>query len=57
MREKTEQLYVLLMMTYYACRSINRNDLLEYIGTHYKGPRMVLAAAGGKNWRHVVLSR
>lgn len=28
-------------------QSINRNDLLEYITTHYKGPRMVLAAAGG----------
>ena len=28
-------------------QSINRTDLLEYITTHYKGPRMVLAAAGG----------
>lgn len=28
-------------------QSINRNDLLEYIGSHYKGPRLVLAAAGG----------
>ncbi|XP_041874347.1 mitochondrial-processing peptidase subunit beta isoform X4 [Corvus kubaryi] len=28
-------------------KSINRNDLVEYITTHYKGPRMVLAAAGG----------
>lgn len=28
-------------------QSISRNDLLEYINTHYKGPRMVLAAAGG----------
>jgi processing peptidase subunit beta len=28
-------------------QSISRNDLLEYISTHYKGPRMVLAAAGG----------
>uniref|UniRef100_A0A8C8RUU8 Mitochondrial-processing peptidase subunit beta n=1 Tax=Pelusios castaneus TaxID=367368 RepID=A0A8C8RUU8_9SAUR len=27
--------------------SINRNDLVEYITTHYKGPRIVLAAAGG----------
>lgn len=29
-------------------RTINRADLVEYITTHYKGPRMVLAAAGGK---------
>ena len=28
-------------------KSISRKDLLEYISTHYKGPRMVLAAAGG----------
>uniref|UniRef100_A0A8C2T1T4 Mitochondrial-processing peptidase subunit beta n=2 Tax=Coturnix japonica TaxID=93934 RepID=A0A8C2T1T4_COTJA len=28
-------------------KSINRNDLVEYITTHYKGPRIVLAAAGG----------
>jgi hypothetical protein len=28
-------------------RTINRNDLLEYIGCHYKGPRVVLAGAGG----------
>lgn len=29
-------------------RSINRKDLVDYITTHYKGPRIVLAAAGGK---------
>jgi len=28
-------------------QSISRTDLLDYIVTHYKGPRMVLAAAGG----------
>ncbi|XP_044534582.1 mitochondrial-processing peptidase subunit beta [Gracilinanus agilis] len=28
-------------------KSINRKDLVEYITTHYKGPRIVLAAAGG----------
>ncbi|XP_051890000.1 mitochondrial-processing peptidase subunit beta [Pristis pectinata] len=28
-------------------KSITRNDLVEYITTHYKGPRIVLAAAGG----------
>ncbi|CAG5120726.1 unnamed protein product, partial [Candidula unifasciata] len=27
-------------------KSITRSDLLEYIKTHYKGPRIVLAAAG-----------
>merc|ERR1719179_113653 len=30
-------------------KSISRNDLVEYINTHYKGPRMVLAGAGGVN--------
>uniref|UniRef100_A0A4W6E5A1 Mitochondrial-processing peptidase subunit beta n=1 Tax=Lates calcarifer TaxID=8187 RepID=A0A4W6E5A1_LATCA len=29
-------------------KTINRGDLVEYITTHYKGPRIVLAAAGGK---------
>lgn len=28
-------------------RSISREDLVEYISTHYKAPRMVLAGAGG----------
>lgn len=28
-------------------KTISRNDLLDYISTHYKGSRMVLAAAGG----------
>uniref|UniRef100_A0A8C9Y5Z3 Mitochondrial-processing peptidase subunit beta n=1 Tax=Sander lucioperca TaxID=283035 RepID=A0A8C9Y5Z3_SANLU len=27
-------------------KTINRGDLVEYITTHYKGPRIVLAAAG-----------
>lgn len=30
-------------------RTINRGDLVEYITTHYKGPRIVLAAAGGQS--------
>jgi len=30
-------------------RSISRKDLVQYISTHYRGPRMVLAAAGGVN--------
>eukprot|EP00095_Tigriopus_kingsejongensis_P006311 maker-scaffold61_size441589-snap-gene-3.31 protein:Tk06311 transcript:maker-scaffold61_size441589-snap-gene-3.31-mRNA-1 annotation:"mitochondrial-processing peptidase subunit beta-like isoform 2" len=30
-------------------KSINRDDLREYIETHYKGPRMVMAGAGGVN--------
>uniref|UniRef100_A0A672K0L8 Mitochondrial-processing peptidase subunit beta n=1 Tax=Sinocyclocheilus grahami TaxID=75366 RepID=A0A672K0L8_SINGR len=29
-------------------KTINRGDLVEYITTHYKGPQIVLAAAGGK---------
>ncbi|KAG7171593.1 Mitochondrial-processing peptidase subunit beta-like [Homarus americanus] len=28
-------------------RSISRNDLVDYITTHYKAPRIVLAGAGG----------
>uniref|UniRef100_A0A2K6UW79 Mitochondrial-processing peptidase subunit beta n=1 Tax=Saimiri boliviensis boliviensis TaxID=39432 RepID=A0A2K6UW79_SAIBB len=28
-------------------KSISRKDLVDYITTHYKGPRIVLAAAGG----------
>lgn len=38
-------------------RSINRNDLVEYITTHYKGPRIVLAAAGGEYNFRVVCQR
>jgi len=30
-------------------KSISRDDLTHYINTHYKGPRMVLAGAGGVN--------
>jgi len=30
-------------------KSINRDDLVNYIQNHYKGPRMVLAGAGGVN--------
>lgn len=30
-------------------RSIKKADLLTYVRTHYRGPRMVLAAAGGVN--------
>merc|ERR1719474_952403 len=35
-------------------KSINRNDLVEYISSHYKGPRIVLAAAGGVNHGELV---
>lgn len=28
-------------------RTLTRNDLVEYINSHYKAPRMVLATAGG----------
>ena len=30
-------------------KSISRDDLVKYIQTHYKGPRMVLVGAGGVN--------
>merc|ERR1712014_33153 len=30
-------------------KSISRDDIVHYIKTHYKGPRMVLAGAGGVN--------
>uniref|UniRef100_A0A8C2DR44 Ubiquinol-cytochrome c reductase core protein 1 n=1 Tax=Cyprinus carpio TaxID=7962 RepID=A0A8C2DR44_CYPCA len=30
-------------------RTLTRNDLVEYINSHYKAPRMVLATAGGVN--------
>merc|ERR1712214_180207 len=30
-------------------KSMTRDDLVQYIQTHYKGPRMVLAGAGGVN--------
>lgn len=33
----------------FECRTINRGDLVEYITTHYKGPRIVLSAAGGQS--------
>ncbi|XP_066283961.1 mitochondrial-processing peptidase subunit beta-like [Branchiostoma lanceolatum] len=35
-------------------KSINRQDLVDYISTHYKGPRIVLAAAGGVNHDELV---
>lgn len=28
-------------------RTVTRNDLVEYINSHYKAPRMVMATAGG----------
>ncbi|XP_075589241.1 ubiquinol-cytochrome c reductase core protein 1 [Dermatophagoides farinae] len=33
---------------------INRNDLISYINTHYKGPRIVVAGAGGTNHDQIV---
>ena len=35
-------------------RTIQKGDLLKYVQTHYKGPRMVLAAAGGVNHDELV---
>lgn len=35
-------------------KSITRDNLVEYINTHYKAPRMVLAGAGGVNHQQLV---
>ncbi|KAM9409202.1 cytochrome b-c1 complex subunit 1, mitochondrial [Pholidichthys leucotaenia] len=35
-------------------RSLTRQDLVDYINSHYKAPRMVLAAAGGVNHDELV---
>lgn len=35
-------------------KSISRNDLQHYINTHYKGPRIVLAASGGVEHEQLV---
>ncbi len=35
-------------------RSIKKADLVKYVGTHYKAPRMVLVAAGGINHDQLV---
>jgi len=35
-------------------RTISRNDLVEYVKHYYKGPRMLLAAAGGVDHQHLV---
>jgi hypothetical protein len=35
-------------------RAIKSVDLAKYVGTHYKAPRMVLAAAGGINHDQLV---
>eukprot|EP00955_Chlamydomonas_euryale_P058079 356968-Chlamydomonas_euryale.AAC.23 len=35
-------------------KSINRNQLVEYIKTHYRGPRVVIAAAGAVDHEQLV---
>ena len=35
-------------------QKINRDDLMAYISTHYRGPRLVLACAGGVDHQHLV---
>ncbi|PNF21225.1 Mitochondrial-processing peptidase subunit beta [Cryptotermes secundus] len=35
-------------------KRITRNDLVDYVKTHYKSPRVVLAAAGGVNHSELV---
>ena len=39
---------IIMWKSLVACRSISRDDLVDYISTHYTAPRMVLAAAGGQ---------
>jgi predicted Zn-dependent peptidase len=42
-------------MQYAVCfRRITRNDLVDYVKSHYKPPRIVLAAAGGVNHSELV---
>ena len=52
----TQTLYV-LTMTLCVYRSLGRCDMSEYMTTHHRAPRMVLAAAGGKSWYRLVLSQ
>ena len=33
---------------------MSRKDLVDYIGTHYKAPRIVLAGAGGVDHQSLV---
>jgi len=40
-------IYVILKKTCCVSRSITRNDLSDFVSTHYKAPRMVLAGSGG----------
>uniref|UniRef100_A0A3Q2CQY4 Mitochondrial-processing peptidase subunit beta n=1 Tax=Cyprinodon variegatus TaxID=28743 RepID=A0A3Q2CQY4_CYPVA len=37
-----------------SARNLTRQDLVDYINSHYKAPRMVLAAAGGVNHEELV---
>ncbi|KAM9758587.1 tubulin monoglycylase TTLL3-like [Menidia menidia] len=37
-----------------SAKSLTRQDLVDYINSHYKAPRMVLAAAGGVNHEELV---
>ena len=37
-----------VVIVHQCIRSISRDDLVNYISTHYIAPRMVLAAAGGQ---------
>lgn len=36
------------MLIFNSPRTLTRQDLVEYVNSHYKAPRMVLAAAGGR---------
>ena len=37
------------MLLFNSSRTLSRQDLVDYISSHYKAPRMVLAAAGGNS--------
>lgn len=39
--------YVTLNLLFNSSRTLTRQDLVDYVNSHYKAPRMVLSAAGG----------
>lgn len=54
MRKHTHNFYLhsILVSYFYlifSFRTLTRQDLVEYVNSHFKAPRMVLAAAGGRS--------
>lgn len=43
--------FILVSFSYIiiSSRTLTRQDLVDYINSHYKAPRIVLAAAGGRS--------